>query len=343
MFLNPKLPDWITGRLAVLTLTALTHLGEPAFADCGFLYRLLAYCDNPAVYNLFETITTYASDAPLDNLQVWLRSFGLCQYLIRELMGINFFYRSKLENPYLDPVYNRAMHMYELISLGCENPNLRVEFQTAEVVQCLARQFTATPDFVQISRWRAIVSITCPATASVAVAFYAQAVSFLQDGVDRLVEYRVSALSFLAKMIELDDQAFEVILPTHVPQNCLNLVFQFENSTLFHTVFLRFVEVGLRNPEFTNHIVESYIPLAIDRGTNDTNRIIKSTCIGLLELVMCAAKRNKRLDAVLKKHADFCAMKKGPIRAFRSIADSPYGGRIPGSSSFSLLAGVFGT
>jgi hypothetical protein len=336
-----EMPVWITGRLATLTLVALTHVGALAFQECGFLYRLLAYCDHPAVDNLFETITSEDPELPLGQLQDWLREFGFCEYVIREAGHLDFMYQSTFENPYKDPVYNRAVYLYQLIARGCENTNLKVGFQTSEVVQCLSRQFAVIPDFVQIARWKAIVAVTCPATASVAVAFFSQAVGFLQHSFQVLREYRVLALSYLNKMMELDERGYDLVLNTRVAQNALNLVFQFHNSTLLHSEFLKFVEIGVRHRDLAALMVESYVPVAVDRAAHDDNRIIKATCFEMMELVIRASHKDRRLKAHLAAQIGISEFKKGPLREFERLLEMPYGGKPPGTSPFAVLTGIF--
>jgi hypothetical protein len=202
--------------------------------------------------------------------------------------------------------------------------------QTADVVQGLTHQSEVIPDFVQDARWKAIVSVACAATVKEAIAFCTQAVSFLQEGLKNLHEFILSALSFLTKMMEMDDPAFDIILKAQVPHCAMNLAFQFQNSTLLHNEVLRFVQVGLQNAEFASVIVMCYVPVAVDRGANDTNRTVRSLCLEVMQLIFAAADKNKKLAAMLTIGLNgVMAFKKGPLKEFTTLLTQPYGGRLP--------------
>jgi hypothetical protein len=328
---RPNLATWVTGRLASLTLVALLRLGALAQRECVFLYRLLQYSDHPAVHNLFESITSLNSEGALDALQRWLRTFGFCQYVIREAAALDFLYQSTCGSPFRDPVYNRAACLYDLISRGCNNAILQKEFRVEGVVQCLTTQFEEIPDFVQTARWRAIAAVTCEETAALSVVFYTQAVAFIVEDAEQLREYRVLALCFLGKMLELDDQGYAILLRARILlPSLITLVFQFASSTLLHDEFLRFTAIALRDRQFAAAMLMIYVPVVVDNWERNPNRIVRSTCLEFMRIVVEAAGDDQKLANMLRcELLEVQSFTRGPLRKYLREIQRGYGGEVP--------------
>jgi hypothetical protein len=330
----------ISGRLSSLTLVALAKLPDLTGPSCGFVFRLLHHCENPSVFNLFETLT--GDDPEIMPAQNWVRELGLREFLVREVLNTDFTYRSESPNIYRDPVYNRVCYFFELIARACRNPVLSPAFQIPEVIDCLKPSFPDTPDFVKISRWRAIVAVTCQATASKSLtAFWEDAINLLTEQIEKLKEYVVSALLFVIKLMNRAPLAFDMLLKSQMPQFLINLVLNFPNSTILHATFLSFVERGLTNPAFASSIVYFYVPVAIDRADSETNRVVKACCIKVMQLFLEAARKNPALAKTLREELDGVrAFARGPLEALQSKIDAPYGG--PTSAISSAFKNLFG-
>jgi hypothetical protein len=305
------------------------HLEHLAFPECVFIHHLLDFCDGPDIFDLFETITGYNTPRSPPSLGPWLRSFGFCQYLFRAVSSINFLHRSAHSSPYRDPVFNKAACLYELISRCCEHPSLQTGCRVAAVVQCLTQQFDPIPDFVQTTRWKAIVAVSCQATASVCVVFYTQAIAFLEAEVDHLREYRVLALTFLCRMMKIDDQIYEIMLKMGLIPSLMTLVLHFPNSSLLHDQFLKFVANGLYNFEFAGMMLMVYVPVMLQQWEKNPNRLMRSLAMDVMRLISDAVDADERLRAAVRTNLlEVALFRRGPLKSFLQTISRPYGGYI---------------
>jgi hypothetical protein len=337
LLIKPDISSLMVGRLSSLTVVALLNLPELACDACGFLYRLLPFCENPTVFNLFETLT--GDDQRISKAQEWLRDFGFCMYIPREIGNIDFQYVSTGDNVFKDPVYNRACYLFQLISRGSGNPILGAELRTPDVVQCLQRQFPKMPDFVQIARWDAILAQVSEGTAEMCQVFVGEAVSIVCEEIIRLKKYHVAALSFLTNMMELLPDVIQRIESGFIPSMLISLTAQFHSSTILHNAFLKFTEVGLKNKAFAEQLVRLYLPFLIVNGESNDNRILRSCCIRVMELFITAAKSNSGLKHILDESPEVGPFIDHTIKPFRTKSTAKYGGDMP--IDLSVFKGFF--
>lgn len=327
---NPNPPQFLIGRLSALTLTAFICLPDAAVESCGYIYRLLPYCENPTVFNLFQTLTS--SDENVGPAQTWLKNMGFAEYIEREASAIDHAHRPEKGNAFKDPVFNRACYMYILIASSCESPTLAPEFQKKSIVACLKECFENQPDFVTTAQWRAIVAITCEATAYEMLHFVPIAVDMLAEQFSKLLEYRVLALQFLTKMVQLAPLAFDLLMEKQMPQMLIYLVLRFPNSTILHNAFVRFVEVGVEQGKFTAEIVNIYVPVLVDASVE--YRVLKPCFIRVMEIFVEQAKQNPEMAALLEEHQEAVEFVEGPMKDYQALSNTPYGGDLPLSLNF---------
>jgi hypothetical protein len=333
-------PPWVTGRLSTIALVALLKIQHQAFPYSGFIFRLLHYCENPTVYNLFETLT--GDDEMVRPAQEWLRDLGFGEYIIRELENLDFGYDCGTANVYKDPIYNRVTYFFDLISRSCDTKDLSAQFQCKPVINCLRKQFPNAPDFVRVARWRAIVSVTCQRTAVDCLQFIPEACRLLTEPFANIREFRVSALCFVTRMMEIAPLAFDFLLQSQMPQMLMNLVVQFPNSTILHNAFLRFVELGVTNQSFVEAIVMFYVPVALDIGARAENKVLQSCCLHVMNCFLEAAKGNSALARTLGKELDGVAkFAGGVLKNYLVRIETPYGGPLPPPEGTSFR-GMFG-
>ncbi|KAH0786607.1 hypothetical protein GPJ56_009509 [Histomonas meleagridis] len=319
-----SVPQFTIGRLSSLTLTLLTNLPEQATESCGFIYHLLKYCENPGVFNFFETICS--ADPKYELTQKWLNEMGFSEYLLRELDKIDFSYESQEANKYKDSIYIRCLCFYKLIGKCCDNPIMVESFQSEHVVDSLSQAFPNEPSFIRSARWDSISAITSQKTAVFLLKkLFQTAVDILMEQFDRLLAYRVSALTFITKMLTIAPLSFELLLQSSMPQLLIHIVVQFPYSTFLHSAFLKFVEVGLTHLQFAIKIVGCYTPVIIDIAEDRKNRILSPCCIKMLEMFLEKAKTNKEISQVLNETPGIAKFVRGTMKEYQKLVDTPYG------------------
>ena len=321
---KPSVPQFTIGQLSSLTLTLLTNLPEQATESCGFIYHLLKYCENPGVFNFFETICT--SDPKFELTQNWLNGMGFSEYLLRELDKIDFSYESKEPCAYKDSIYIRCLCFYKLIAKCCENPIMVESFQSEHVADSLAHAFPNEPSFICNARWNSISAITSQKTAVFLLnKLFKTAIDLLMEQFDKLLAYRVHALTFITKMLKIAPLSFELLLQSSMPQLLIHIVVQFPYSTFLHSAFLEFVKVGLTHQQFAIKIVGCYTPVIIDIAEDRKNRILSPCCIKMLEMFLDLAKTNKSIAQVLNETPGISKFVRGTMKEYRRLVDTPYG------------------
>ena len=327
MLTHADVPSFLIARLSSLTLTLLLNLPDLACEACGYIYHLLKYCENPTVFNLFEALT--GSDPNVAPAQEWLKNLGFDAYIEREVMKIDFGYKSEGGNVFKDPVYNRACYLFILIGRSSENSIMGDSFKTANMVRCLSSTFENQPDFVTTAQWRAIIAITCEKTAPTAITFLRPALNMLTEPFTKLLEYRVSALIFITKMMNYSNLTLDLLLESQMPQMLINLVLQFENSTILHNAFLDFVELGVQEYKFTSQIINFYVPVVITYGESEENRVVKPCCIKVMEIFLKVAKKDKRIAQVLDEQAGVRDFVTNVVEPYNRKISTAYGGEFP--------------
>jgi hypothetical protein len=330
-------PAPLVGRLASLTAVALSELPDCACENCVFVYHLLAYCENPTVFDLFETLTS--DDDRVKPAQRWLRAFGFCEYIPREIALIDFGHRSACANVLKDPVYNRASYLFQLVARGLRNAVLGDDLRrTGNLLECLRKKFPDIPDFVQAARWDAIATLATAANAGELTVFVDEALGILVEQFDHLRKFHVIALSFVTNMMKFGTVVYESIERSSLPTVLLAVVLSFPSATIFHNAFLEFIEAGLANFAFANRVVRVCVPVLATHGEATTNRILKAFCIRLMELFVDAAKAQRRLRPAMAQSCEGDLFVKHVVVPFRKTTKGPYGEDVP--SGFEFLHGL---
>ena len=337
MLSHKDVQPFLIGRLSALTLSALVHYPDIAGPSCAFSYHLLPYCENPTVFNLFQTLTS--SDENVGPAQKWLKDMGFAEYLEREVGAIDYKHKSECGNVFKDHIFNKACYFFVLIASSCESPILAEAFRKASLVECLRPAFEDQPDFVTTARWRAIVAITCEKTAPNMLQFVDTAVTLLTETFEKLREYRVSALLFLTKMVQVAPLTFDLLMEKQMPQMLIYLVLRFPNSTILHNAFVKFVEVGTEQGKFTSELVNIYVPVLITYGETNDNRILKPCCIKIMNLFIQAAKKNPQIATMLEEHQEAIEFYETTMQPYLTKVATPYGGELP--IDFGFFAGFF--
>ena len=101
LLVQPNIPQYILGRLSSITLAALKTLPKQATQSTGFIYQLLPHCQNPSVFNFFETICS--PDEELSVTHHWLNQMGFSEFILRELESIDYSHVPTTEIPKVEP------------------------------------------------------------------------------------------------------------------------------------------------------------------------------------------------------------------------------------------------
>lgn len=324
---RPDKPAFLIGRLSAMTLRSLLTMPDNACLSCGYIFHLLSFCENPTVFNLFETLTS--NDTNAQPAQQWLKDMGFAEFIERELTNLNYDYKSEYANAFKDPIFNRACYFFVLVARSCESPILGDVFRTPSLVKALERRFANQPDFVTTAQWRAIIALTCAKTAPSALIFIRPALQMLTEPFEKLIEYRVSALLFVTKMLPLAPLTFDLLLESQMPQMLINLVLQFPNSTILHNAFLDFVALAAKEQRFVSQIISFYVPVAIRYGESDENRVLKPCCIRIMDIFLGAARENKDIEVMLTEQDGVARFVSEVMHPFLEKSAASYGGERP--------------
>jgi hypothetical protein len=317
-------PAHLIARISSLAVIALMRMPEIACEMCGFIYRLLPHCENATVFNLFETLMNdNESAAPA---QCWLKGIGFCGYIPREIAAMPFDYVSGLANTFQDPVYNKAVYLFQLIARGLRSPILCNDFRGGSIVLCLEKQFPQMPDFVQSARWGAIAQLINEQNAPALGFFLEEALGIVSEPFERLKRYRVSVLGFITQMMQFWPETYKRLEESKLPAMLVTVAMLFPNSTILHNAFLQFVEMGLANLAFADRLIRLYVPAIVVNGESNENRIVKSLCINLMELFIDAVSKQPQLRAAMAEAREGARFIERTVIPFRNKAKGNYGG-----------------
>ena len=331
-------PSYILGRLSSLTLSLLQTIPDEAVENCGFIYHLLKHCNNPSVFNFFTTIVS--DDEKYEKTQKWLKDFGFCEYILRELQSMDFAYEAKTNNPYLDPVYDLAHCLYQLIAKCAANKILEKDFKSTNVVQVLSKEIKDAPVYVRNSQWAAITACVCSDNVVECLKLVPEALQLITEPFEHLKSFRVSALEFLTQMMTLAPLAYELLLNSSILQSMCTVLVQFPNSSILQGAFRKFVEVGLKNDIFAVKMVGVYTPLFIDQATGRNNRVLSATLFEVIKMFQNASTFRPSIKNVLKEVPEYNAFIKQEYQPYMNIIDNPYGGS-PLNSVINVFKSLF--
>ncbi|OHT16859.1 hypothetical protein TRFO_41522 [Tritrichomonas foetus] len=325
---TPNVPASKIGRLVSLMQVCFSTLQGGATESCGFIYRLLPFCGNPSVFNFFGSIC--GEEENFESTQHWLNEIGFAEYIFLEFENVDFSYVSKEENVFKDPVFNLYLCLYQLISKCCENEILKNSFLKKKLVTILKHDFDNPPDFLKTARWNAIKAATCKDLALPLLIIIPDALEVLTENFTKLKSYHVSALEFITKMMILENATYDLLIKSSMPQLLITLVVNFEYSTILHSAFLNFVEIGLKHKNFAENLVMYYTPVVVNCSFTDLNRVLKPCFIKTMQLLIKKGKKDKKLKAALRNTPGYKKFVDGPMEEYLDVIKSSYGGEAPG-------------
>lgn len=332
---KPDVPAYVLGRLSSLTLVLLQTLPNETIEHCGFIYHLLKHCANPSVFNFFTSLTN-GEEQRYEKAQEWLVDFGFAEYIIRELQSVDYKYQPTGTNPYSDPVYDKLTCLYELVTRCASNTIMEKGFKTVPVIQALISEIPNAPDYVRNAHWSAITAVTCAPIAVECLKLIPTALKLITEPFTRIRSFRVSALTFLAQMMEIAPMTYELLLQSSVLQSLCTVLIQFPNCTILHGEFRKFVEVGLKNETFATKMVGVYTPLFIDQASGRSNRVLSPTLFSIIELFNDRAQYRPAIRDVLKEIPEYQEFYKNELLPYNSVCNASYGG-----SSMATFFGSF--
>ena len=314
---------FLLGRLSTIALVALAVVPQVASQSCGFIYHLLQYCDNPSVFDFFESIIT--DDEKYNYTHKWLYDLGFVDYLFRELGKIDFGFIVKDENPYFVPMFEKASCLYQLISKCAKNHILFPSLIRKDLIDALSMTFRYPPTFVENARWDAITSLVTRKTAKLMNPIVPSAILIITKPYEKLPAYLISALEIVTRIMIYDQSIFDFVVESKILQNLLNLVIQFSNSTILLDSFRNFVAIGLTNHDYSVQLVVLLLPFIIDFASTRENRVLTPYCFNILQLFIEAAKSNRSVKRILNEEKSVKTFIKTQFTEYKKIIENDYG------------------
>ena len=338
---DPTTSDVIIGRIASITLSCFTAIPNQAFESYGFIYHLLHHCDNSAVFNLFQTIC--CEDPRFTSTQEWLDQMGFSEYLLRELLSIDYDHTPTDPNFIKDKTFVNLFCFYKLASICCSNPILRSSFETEPFVRVLARDSSFSNTHLMSSKWKTVNALTSPITSNNMLTYhYDKAISIVTEPFDVLREYRVCALEFITKMMRFCPQTISTVKEKSILQNVISIILNFRDSTILHDTVLGFVGAGLElDKELSKQITQTLTPLMIDFADDRSDRVFSSFCFRVVEEMIKRAKKDKALAAELHDLPEFEVFVKSMLEPRRKAIETPYGCEPGAKKLLSTLKNIF--
>ena len=315
----------VMGRLTTLTFNVVVeNPSDAAYNECSFAFDLLGHAEMQSVFEMFSGMIKKGKKP-----QKWLKRNNFAEAIETQLRGLNFNHVPAGKNLYVDPVYNRACHLYNLVYQCCRTRVLRDTFRTGSMAKCLLCEFKDVPDFVKNEQWKAIVLMADATTVDSCMEFVPKAVSILSEMPDSLTCYRETAIHFLAKMMGFDHKVFDIVSKSSVPQTLISLVLQFPSSTIIQNAFVAFVKASIKNEDLACKLITYYLCVIIHFTSLENNRLIKYCFTQVMDQFIEAAKESKKISTALYEQQMAKKFITSVIKPYHKQLRKAYGGSIP--------------
>ena len=300
-------------RVATLLTNMITTFPEKSEECCGFIFKLVEFCDEPGVFDLIHKICE--SNSTMYEAQAGLVEANFAGVLIQEL---------KMENSEAQ----KTVAVLRAISEACENPIMRASVQTVDMMKVMEELMERGDSEIKNELWGTLVAVVCKENMEEAVQFIQMAMDNVVDFYEQVMRLHVFSIEFLTKMISLRSPASKAVFNPQMEQSMVRLIVQFPDcSNLMGAVF-RFIKAGIRWREFTVPTLEVFVPVMTAEAGSRVRNAAAAQCMVLLDELDAHRGKEKELEAALAGidvFDEFCGQR---LKSYRKVMTSNYGGDV---------------
>ena len=300
-------------RVATLLTNMITTFPEKSEECCGFIFKLVEFCDEPGVFDLLHQICE--PNSTMYQAQAGLVEANFAGVLIQEL-------RAEKSDA------QKTVAVLHAISEACENPIMRPSVQTVEMMNVIEELMQRGDSEVRNELWGTLVAVVCKENMEVAVQFIQTAMDNVVDFYERVMRVHVFSIEFLTKMISLRSPASKTVFNPQMEQSMVRLIVQFPDcSNLMGAVF-RFIKAGIRWREFTVPTLEVFVPVMTAEAGSRVRSAAAAQCMALLDELDAHRRNEKELEdalAGIEVFDEFCGQR---LKSYRKVMAANYGGDV---------------
>lgn len=325
---DPDLPQPFIGKIASLTSACIKSIKSENYNVLGYIYCLLKYCNNNAVYNFFTFICSESDDSFNKNkLHEWLNKMGFSEYLLRELTTIDYNHEIEGENLMKDKVFDNLFCFYELISMCCKEERFKKSFENKEFIDVLINnEFHIKNSILMNKKWKVICGLVSKNTAKyIYEKVYPKAIQILDDEPQILKEYKVTIIDLLAKMMIVYPDIVNDFIDISILQIILNISLNFKNSIFLQDSILKFISSSFVSQEFSSLLITTLMPLFMDYATDRSNRVYSCFCYRAIMIIILKSKNNPNAKKTLNVIYGYDDFVKYQLEPYKKSLETPYG------------------
>jgi hypothetical protein len=300
----------VIGRLCGITLTVMAAHDPSYFEHCRFAFQLLRFADNPAVVDLFSSLS--AASAGSEKLHRWLVDSHYAEVLAHELADLG------------EANQLRILGLTRLVGEAAESPILRAAMASPLVIEVL----TAPGDhswLVENGRWQAACSLCSADTYRKFLNFAVRAHQTLQQADGRIHQFHASALCLLTKLIHMRGDLFDEDLVRCV----LGIVLQFPGNSIFQAAVKDFVIASLGVEVIMTRVLRFFVPILLVEYEIHEHGVLPMFAFAILEEIASIAASNPAVEKVVAVVDGFQTFRETTLKAVASVRDAAYGGPLP--------------
>lgn len=322
---NESTQEYIIGRISTITLNCLKVCPETSVNYINYLINLLKFIDNLSVSSLFETILD--NNFPFFGIIQWIAKINLPREIVDEYMRLDFSHKAKGSAIYSDKVYQKAKSLLKLITLGTKNDLIGSRFVDLKVLNALSYTFQEAPAFIEGERWLAINALTVKRLASHMQQFFSDAINRLYKAID-ISQCEVACIMFLTSLIDCYHKSVHWIYETQIYPVLLRIMIQFNENSILHQEFRKFIIHSLHQEELCKVLIPAYVPFMVSEVQKRENGLLAATFWFLLNVINEERKTFYYIRKILQKAPEFENFAKGSLSEHQKILNDSYGGDI---------------
>lgn len=293
-------------RLCGLMLVAMQSDVNSIDRTCGFVFQLLPFIDEIAVFDMFEMLLGNAPQ--FKAAQEWLVSVNFSTVVLQEMRTV-------------EPSDTKMQGFYRLLRRGKKSDTIFRHIANKHVISALV----AKSEYWKDDRWESMASLYCEETKDPLRSQLMTAISVIQEDLPRVTRYQIAALTLLFMMVRDDCDIrpfFDVKL---IAEICIKKMTKFSDNTFMQLAAERLVTQMLATDDMVPDIVPIIIPACMKYAGNRDDVTLSCTCFDIL----FAAKMREMKSPPTKKHLSkidgWTKFSNTDLKRYVAFLSKPYG------------------
>ena len=322
--LSFPMTDPVVGRLSNLTCKLMKTCLPGALDSCGFLLKLLKYCDNSGVSDLFTTMMTFSPE--LECFHRWLANRNVAGALVNQIKEIEI--DSIKKNDFLSADNERLCAYYSIIENSIKSPILKNFFASKAIIEILSykKEFIC---FIEDQRWSAVKAlIEIKPSHDLIEPLIKLGKKFISNDLNQIHQYH-------ALIVNILDLTLPRSIESTTISQLLKLMTKFPNCSHFHLSVSSFIEKALSMKCVDDSSVLQIASYAYKTSMNSpTGSVAHATSMKIIIYLYEYAKKHKKSRKILEKINGYVSYVKDQLKPYIRILESDYG---KGSKKFSFF------